>query len=161
MYVVVVIGVWMFITWFEKEISPLAKFTNVKKTMFHMQKHTVSTTNAPAAIGPYNQAVIYDQLVFCSGQIGLHPESGEMIGPDTDQQMRQVMKNLGEVLKASGTEWQNVLKCTIYLADMNDFIVVNDIYADFFPVEPPAREAVAVKTLPKNARVEVSCIAHR
>ncbi len=126
-----------------------------------MQKHTVSTTHAPAAIGPYNQAVIYDQLVFCSGQIGLHPESGEMIGPETDQQMRQVMKNLGEVLKVSGSGWENVLKCTIYLADMNDFAVVNEIYADFFPVEPPAREAVAVKTLPKNARVEVSCIAHR
>ncbi len=126
-----------------------------------MQKHTVSTIHAPAAIGPYNQAVIYDQLVFCSGQIGLHPETGEMAGPETDQQMKQVMKNLGEVLKASGSEWEKVLKCTIYLADMDDFAAVNDMYSEFFPVEPPAREAVAVKTLPKNARVEVSCIAHR
>ncbi len=126
-----------------------------------MFKKTVSTIHAPAAIGPYNQAVNYDQLVFCSGQIGLHPESGEMIAPETDEQMRQVMKNLGEVLKAAGSEWEKVLKCTIYLADMDDFATVNEIYAEYFPVEPPAREAVAVKTLPINARVEVSCIAHR
>ena len=126
-----------------------------------MFKQTVSTIHAPAAIGPYHQAVIYDQLVFCSGQIGLHPETGEMVGRDTAAQMKQVMKNLGEVLKASGSDWRKVLKCTIYLADMNDFAEVNEIYAEYFPADPPAREALAVKTLPKNARVEVSCIAHR
>ena len=75
--------------------------------------------------------------------------------------MRQVMKNLGEVLKAAGSEWEKVVKCTIYLADMDDFALVNEIYAEYFRAEPPAREAVAVKTLPKNARVEISCIAHR
>lgn len=126
-----------------------------------MFKQTVSTIHAPAAIGPYNQAIIYDQMIFCSGQIGLDPETGEMAGPDTAAQMRQVMKNLGEVLKAAGSDWEKVLKCTIYLADMEDFSEVNDIYAAYFPTEPPAREAVAVRTLPKNARVEVSCIAHR
>ncbi|MFO8028707.1 MAG: RidA family protein [Cyclonatronaceae bacterium] len=126
-----------------------------------MFKQTVSTIHAPAAIGPYNQAVIYDQLIFCSGQIGLDPETGEMSGSDTAAQMGQVMKNLGEVLKAAGSDWEKVLKCTIYLADMEDFSEVNDIYAGYFPTEPPAREAVAVRTLPKNARVEISCIAHR
>ncbi len=126
-----------------------------------MFKQSVSTIHAPAAIGPYNQAVIYDQLIFCSGQIGLHPETGEMAGSGTEDQMRQVMKNLGEVLKAAGSEWEKVVKCTIYLADMDDFALVNEIYAEYFRAEPPAREAVAVKTLPKNARVEISCIAHR
>ncbi len=126
-----------------------------------MFKQTVSTIHAPAAIGPYNQAVIYDQLVFCSGQIGLDPQTGEMAGPGTEEQMQQVMKNLGEVLKASGSDWEKVVKCTIYLADMADFALVNGIYAEYFRAEPPAREAVAVKTLPKNALVEISCIAHR
>lgn len=84
-----------------------------------------------------------------------------MAGPGTAEQMRQVMKNLGEVLRASGSDWEKVLKCTIYLADMEDFALVNEIYAEYFPAEPPAREAVAVKTLPKNGSVEVSCIAHR
>lgn len=126
-----------------------------------MFKKTVSTIHAPAAIGPYNQAVIYDQLVFCSGQIGLDPHTGEMVGSGTEEQMRQVMKNLGEVLKASGSDWEKVLKCTIYLADMDDFALVNEIYATYFRADPPAREAVAVATLPKNSRVEISCMAHR
>jgi 2-iminobutanoate/2-iminopropanoate deaminase len=126
-----------------------------------MFKQTVSTIHAPAAIGPYNQAVIYDQLVFCSGQIGLDPQTGEMAGSGTGEQMRQVMKNLGEVLKAAGSDWEKVVKCTIYLAEMEDFALVNDIYAEFFRAEPPARETVAVKTLPKNGRIEISCIAHR
>lgn len=126
-----------------------------------MSKQTISTNNAPAAIGPYNQAVIFDQLIFCSGQIALDPQSGEIISNDTEQQMKQVMKNMGEVLKAAGSDWSKVLKSTIYLAEMEDFAAVNTIYGRYFPEDPPAREAVAVKTLPKNARVELSCMAHR
>lgn len=126
-----------------------------------MFKQAVSTIHAPAAIGPYNQAVIFDQLIFCSGQIGIDPDSGELAGPDTSIQMEQVMKNLAAVLKSAGSDWENVIKCTIYLEDMSDFSIMNAIYAKYFPTEPPAREAVAVKALPKGAKVEVSCIAHR
>ena len=126
-----------------------------------MSKHTVTTRRAPAAVGPYNQAVVYDQLIFCSGQIGLLPDSGDMAGQNINSQLHQTMKNLGEVLKAAGSDWKKVIKCTVYLADMKDFAEVNEIYGTYFPENPPAREAVAVKTLPKNALVEVSCIAHR
>ncbi|MBP3193621.1 RidA family protein [Natronogracilivirga saccharolytica] len=126
-----------------------------------MSKHTVTTRRAPAAVGPYNQAVVYDQLVFCSGQIGLLPDSGDMAGQDVSSQLHQTMKNLGEVLKAAGSDWNKVIKCTVYLSDMKDFAEVNEIYGRYFPENPPAREAVAVKSLPKNALVEVSCIAHR
>ncbi len=124
-------------------------------------KKTISTDKAPAAIGPYSQAVSFNDLVFCSGQIPLDPVSGDIVGEDTASQMKQVMKNLGAVLDASGSGWDKVLKCTIYLVDMADFTVVNEIYAEYFTENPPAREAVAVRTLPRNVRVEVSCFAFR
>ncbi|MDG5767332.1 RidA family protein [Balneolales bacterium ANBcel1] len=120
----------------------------------------ISTRNAPAAIGPYSQASVFDRLVFCSGQIGLNPETGELSESDTAGQMEQVMVNLGEVLKAAGSDWDRVLKCTIYLIDMKEFAAVNEVYGRYFSEEAPAREAVAVAALPKGARVEVSCIAH-
>jgi len=126
-----------------------------------MSKSIVSTPYAPTAIGPYSQAVVYDQLIFCSGQIALDPKSGNLTGTTTADQTKQVMENLGAVLEAAGAGWNNVLKCTIYLADMDDFMVVNEIYAGYFKENKPAREAVAVKTLPKNAKVEISCMAHR
>ncbi len=125
-----------------------------------MIKKSISTNGAPAAIGPYNQAVVYDHMVYCSGQIAIHPESGELAGSGTVEQMEQVMSNLGEVLKAAGSHWDKVLKCTIYLIDMSEFAAVNEVYGEYFRNEQPAREAVAVAALPKNARVEVSCIAH-
>ncbi|MEX0681506.1 MAG: Rid family detoxifying hydrolase [Balneolales bacterium] len=126
-----------------------------------MLKQSINTVDAPAAIGPYTQAVVYDQLIFCSGQIGLDPESGELAGSDTVHQMQQVMNNLGAVLRAAGSDWGRVLKCTIYLIDIQEFSHVNEVYATYFSADPPAREVVAVKNLPKNARVEVSCMAHR
>ncbi len=124
-----------------------------------MSKKIVSTTDAPAAIGPYSQAVIHNGLVFCSGQIPTDPATGEFSGTDITTQAEQVMKNLDGLLKASGSDFSKVLKCTIFLADMGDFAVVNGIYGRYFPENPPARETVAVKTLPKNALVEISCIA--
>ncbi len=126
-----------------------------------MSKKAVTTSRAPAAIGPYQQAVIYDNLIFCSGQIALDPASGELVEGDITAQTEQAMKNLGEILNEAGSHWDNVLKCTIYLADMADFAKVNRIYGSYFPENPPAREAVAVKTLPKEALVEISCMAHR
>lgn len=122
-------------------------------------KKVVYTSNAPEAIGPYSQAIIHNDIIYCSGQIGIDPETGEFAGDDVKTQAKQVMENLGAVLKEANTKFGNVLKCNIFVADMDDFSTVNKIYGAYFPEDPPARETVAVKTLPKNCKVEVSCIA--
>ena len=122
-------------------------------------KKIVSTDQAPAAIGPYSQAVIYGGLVYCSGQIALDPVTMEIVGEDAETQAKQVMNNLGEVLSAAGSDFSNVIKCSIFLDSMDDFGVVNEVYGAYFTENPPARETVAVQTLPKNVLVEISCIA--
>jgi 2-iminobutanoate/2-iminopropanoate deaminase len=122
-------------------------------------KKIIQTDKAPQAIGPYSQAVIHNDVVYCSGQIGINPETEKMAGDDVESQAWQVMKNLQFVLEEAGSDFKNVLKCTIFIANMDDFSTVNDIYGAFFPENPPARETVAVKTLPKNCKVEISCIA--
>ena len=124
-----------------------------------MSKKIVHSDDAPKALGPYSQAVIYNGIVYCSGQIGLNPQTGEFAGTTVSEQAEQVMKNLEAVLSEAGSNFANVLKCTIFLADMADFSTVNEIYGRFFTINPPARETVAVKTLPKNALVEIGCIA--
>ncbi len=124
-----------------------------------MAKLIVETVLAPSAIGPYSQAVIHNQIVYCSGQIALNPKTMEIVVGGIEEQTKRVMENLKEVLKESGSNFSKVLKCTIFLADMSDFPVVNEIYGSYFDSRPPARETVAVKTLPKNALVEISCIA--
>ncbi len=123
-------------------------------------KQIIHTSKAPAALGPYSQAVTCNGMVYCSGQIGILPDSGAFAGDTTEAQTRQVMINLGEVLVKAGSGFGNVVKCSIFLADMDDFPIVNEIYGSYFKSEPPARETVAVKTLPKNARVEISCVAY-
>ena len=125
-----------------------------------MNHKTISTQKAPGAIGPYSQAVIYGGLVYCSGQIALKPDTMTVVEGGAKEQAEQVMKNLAEVLKEAGTDFARVLKCSIFLDDMDDFGTVNDIYVKYFPENPPARETVAVKTLPKNVKVEISCIAY-
>jgi 2-iminobutanoate/2-iminopropanoate deaminase len=122
-------------------------------------KIIVSTSHAPAAIGPYSQAVVHGGLVYCSGQIALDPESMTIVGEDAATQAEQVMNNLGEVLKAAGSDFSKVIKCSIFLDSMDDFGVVNEVYGTYFEVNPPARETVAVQTLPKQVLVEISCIA--
>lgn len=124
-------------------------------------KEIIQTPNAPKAIGPYSQAVVVEGLVYCSGQIGLDPVTMEFAGSTVDDQAEQVMKNLSAVLEAAGSGFDRVIKCTIFLADMGDFTTVNAIYGRYFTNNPPARETVAVKTLPKNGLVEIGCIAHR
>lgn len=123
-------------------------------------KKIVSTSKAPAAIGPYSQATIHNGVVYCSGQIALDPESMQIVGDDAASQAKQVMKNLGEVLAEAGTDFSKVLKCSIFLDDMGDFGEVNEVYGSYFQSEPPARETVAVETLPKSVLVEISCIAY-
>lgn len=125
-----------------------------------MEKKVINTHKAPEAIGPYSQAVSYNGILYCSGQIALDPHTMKIISDDIESQCRQVMKNLGEVLKAGSSDWSKVIKCSIFLESMDDFPVVNEIYGSFFKKNPPARETVAVRTLPKNVKVEISCIAN-
>ena len=122
-------------------------------------KTIVHTNSAPAAIGPYSQAVKAGNLLFTSGQIALHPENGSMINQDIATETKQVMANLEAVLNASGTDFSKVIKTVIFLRDLNDFEVVNRVYGSFFDGQFPARETVQVARLPKDAGVEISMVA--
>lgn len=119
----------------------------------------VSTTEAPAAIGPYSQGMILGNLVFSSGQIPVVPETGEIAGPTIAEQAEQSCKNVGAVLTAAGSSLEKVVKTTCFLADMADFAVFNSIYEKYF-VSCPARSCVAVKTLPKNVLCEIEAVAY-
>ena len=118
----------------------------------------IHTNRAPAALGPYSQAVVSGGLCFTSGQIALSPETGEIVGADITTQTRQVLENLCAVLAAAGTSAEKVLKTTCYLADIADFAAFNAVYAEYFPGKP-ARSSVAVKDLPRGALVEVEAVA--
>lgn len=124
-----------------------------------MNKSIIHTTKAPAALGPYSQAVQTGNLVFCSGQCSLDPETGEKVGDDILTQSRQTLDNVCAVLAAAQCTCANVVKTTCFLASMDDFLAFNTVYTKYFPENPPARSCVAVKTLPKNLLVEVEVIA--
>jgi 2-iminobutanoate/2-iminopropanoate deaminase len=121
----------------------------------------IRTKKAPAAIGPYSQALGLPGLLFCSGQIALDPETGALVGGDAAEQARRVLANLSEVLRAGDSSMRDVLKTTIYLVDMADFEAVNAVYAEAFGDHRPARATVAVAALPKGARVEIDAVARR
>ncbi len=118
----------------------------------------VSTDKAPSAIGPYSQGVIANGLIYTSGQIGLKP-NGELIGDGVEEQTHQVLQNLQNILEAAGAELTDVIKTTIFLDDMSDFGAINEIYASYFKEHRPVRSTVAVKTLPRNVKIEIDCIA--
>lgn len=122
---------------------------------------TIQTTKAPAAIGPYSQAVEANGFVFASGQLGINPATGEFVEGDVQAQTRQALTNARAIMNEAGLDLNNVIKTTVFLSDMANFAAMNEIYAEFFSESYPARSAVAVKTLPKNALVEVECIAVR
>jgi 2-iminobutanoate/2-iminopropanoate deaminase len=122
-------------------------------------KQAVSSPDAPKAIGPYSQAIRAGQLLFLSGQIPLDPASGQMIDGDISAQTKRVMENLGAVLKAAGLSFEAVVRTTIFLADMNDFAKVNEVYGTYFNAHAPARATVQVAQLPRGARVEIDAIA--
>ncbi len=124
-----------------------------------MEIITIKTEKAPAAIGPYSQAIAVNRLLFVSGQLGLIPESGEPAGPDFASQARQALKNLSQVLKAGGADLDRVASVDVFLTDIEDFAEFNKIYQEFFSTHKPARAVVAVKSLPKEALVEIKCIA--
>ncbi|MEO6655232.1 MAG: RidA family protein [Pyrinomonadaceae bacterium] len=122
-------------------------------------KEIVSTEKAPGAIGPYSQAIKAGGMVFCSGQIPIDPATGEFISQVVSEQTEQVLKNLSEVLKAAGTSLDDVVKTTVFLADMNDFVEMNEVYGQFFSDNKPARATVQAARLPRDAKVEIDCIA--
>lgn len=124
-----------------------------------MEKHVIYTQKAPAPVGPYSQAILVNNLLFVSGQIAIDPASGKMVEGNIRNETRQVMKNVEEILTAANMTFLNVVKCTIFIADMNDFAAVNEVYGEFFTGNPPARETVEVSRLPKDGRVEISCMA--
>lgn len=118
----------------------------------------ISTTNAPAAIGPYSQAIEANGMLFCSGQIPIDPTTGTIVEGGIQAQTRQVFQNISEVLAAAGTDLSHVVKTTVFLSDMANFAAMNEVYADFFTLPFPARSAVAVKELPKGALVEIEVL---
>lgn len=122
-------------------------------------KQIIKTENAPGAIGPYSQAVRIGNFVFVSGQIPIDPKTGEFVAGGVAEQSEQVLKNLSAVLEAAGSGLQNVVKTTVFLADMNEFGAMNEVYGRYFQTEPPARATVQAARLPKDARVEVEAIA--
>jgi 2-iminobutanoate/2-iminopropanoate deaminase len=122
-------------------------------------KVRVQTENAPAAIGPYSQAIKINGFVFVSGQIPIDPRTGEFVEGGIREQTEQVLKNLAAVLEASGSSLDQIVKTTVFLADMQDFALMNEVYSSFFRENPPARATVAAAGLPRNARVEIEAVA--
>ena len=121
-------------------------------------KKKIATSNAPEAIGPYSQAIQYGDFLFVSGQVAIDPQTANIIGDDIEAQTEQVLKNLAAIIEAAGMSLQNVVKCTCFLKDMNDFVKFNAVYESYFGESLPARETVEVGRLPKDALVEVSAI---
>lgn len=126
-----------------------------------MTRRRIATDAAPAAIGPYSQAIRAGKLVFCSGQVGLDPQTGELVKGGIEAETRRALQNLAAVLDAAGVGPADVVKATVFLADMQDFAALNEVYGSFFPDPPPARSTFAVAALPKGARVEIEAIAVR
>ena len=124
-----------------------------------MKHNRVQSSDAPAPIGPYSQAVRSGRTLYCSGQTALDPATGNLVEGDAATQTEQVMKNLGAVLKAAGCDYGDIVKTTIFLIDMNDFAAVNEVYGKYFDASKPARSTVAVAALPRGARVEIEAIA--
>ena len=124
-------------------------------------KRIIATQTAPAAVGPYSQAVVAGNLMFCSGQIALDPATGTMVGSDFAGQTEQVLKNVTALLASEGLSLTDVVKATVFATDMGAFPAVNEVYARFFTSEPPARSFVEVSALPKNALVEIEVIAYK
>ena len=125
-----------------------------------MQKTVISTNNSPAAIGPYSQAIRFNELVFVSGQIPIDPGSGKVIKGNIQEQTKQVLENLKNIFEAGGSSLQNVLRTTIFLSDMDDYAMVNEAYAQYFESSPPSRSTVQVSRLPRDVHIEIDAIAY-
>jgi len=124
-----------------------------------MVKEIIQTANAPDPIGPYSQAVKAGGFLFISGQVGIHPQTGDLVNNDIVAETKQVMNNLNAILHQAGLSFNEVVKCSIFVKDMDNFAAINEAYGGFFRNNPPARETVEVSRLPKDVNVEISCIA--
>jgi 2-iminobutanoate/2-iminopropanoate deaminase len=124
-----------------------------------LRREPVKTSNAPAALGPYSQAIKVGDFVYTSGQVAIDPATGELIGGGIAEQTDRVLKNVSAVLEAAGSSLEQVVKTLVFLADMNDFAAMNEVYGKFFPGAPPARSTVQAARLPKDARVEIEAVA--
>jgi 2-iminobutanoate/2-iminopropanoate deaminase len=132
-----------------------------RERKYTVTRTKISTTSAPAALGPYSQAIVLDGMVFASGQIALDPTSGQLVEGDVRAQTHRVLQNLTAVLEAAGSSLGNVVKTTVFLTSMSNFTAMNEVYATYFGDEPPARSTVAVAELPKGAQLEIEAIAVR
>jgi len=124
-------------------------------------RSAVTTPLAPAAIGPYSQGILVDDRLFVSGQIAIDPDTDSMIDGSIEAETERVLDNVGAILKAASMSFENVVRCEVFMTDVNDYAQINEVYARYFNEKPPARQAVQVEDLPRNARVEISCIAVR
>lgn len=124
-----------------------------------LEKAVIKSPNAPAAIGPYSQAIKVGNTLYCSGQIAIDPATGELVNETIEAETEQVLKNLGAVLNEAGMDYSDVVRATVYMSDMENYGRINSIYAKYFTEKPPARAAVQVANLPKYVNVEISCIA--
>jgi 2-iminobutanoate/2-iminopropanoate deaminase len=124
-----------------------------------MEKQIIATPSAPAAIGPYSQAILAGGFVFCSGQIPLDPATGQLVEGDVGAQTHRVLQNLKAVLEAAGSSLPKVVKTTVFLRDMGDFAAMNTVYGEYFKTDPPARATVQAARLPKDVAVEIECVA--
>lgn len=131
------------------------------KDSHQITREIITTDEAPAAIGPYSQAVYAGDFLFISGQIPLDPETGELVGEDITAQTIQVLDNIGAVLSAAGLNFEDVVKCNVFLTDLNEFGAMNRVYAEYFSIDPPSRATVEVSRLPRDVKVEISAIAVR
>ncbi len=122
-------------------------------------KKAISIPNAPAPVGPYSQAILSGNMLFVSGQVPINPTTGQLVNDSIEASTHQVMQNIHSLLTAAGFDWENVVKCSIFLKNLNDFSTVNAIYASYFEGIPPARETVEVARLPLDVQIEISCIA--
>ncbi len=124
-----------------------------------MKREIVKSAGAPAAIGPYSQAIKVGDTLYCSGQIALDPATGELVNDSVEAETRRVLENLSAVVAEAGFAMSDVVRCTVYMTDMKDYAKINEVYGEYFKENPPARVAVEVSSLPKYVKVEISCIA--
>ena len=124
-----------------------------------MDRQVIATSNAPAAVGPYSQAIQSSHLIYTAGQLGMDPEAGGLVEGGVQAQTRQALSNLQAILKAAGSSLSNVIKTTVFLQNIGDFKAMNEVYAEFFPADPPARSAVQVAALPLGGLVEIEAVA--
>lgn len=130
-------------------------------TELSKMKKIIYTNNAPTAIGPYSQAILSRNTLYCSGQIAINPKSGELEIDNIKDETNRIMKNISAILKSANMDFSNVLKCSIFIKNMKDYSKINDVYSKYFKKDPPAREVIEVSNLPKSVNIEISVIAEK